>query len=80
MKVASSPVWRHLARGVIGLGALAFAASFARANVLWPLLLVPVGLLALRGCPMCWLMGLHDALARRPTTVCAIAPPTKPTV
>jgi len=54
---ASKSVPTHLARGAVGLGSI--AASIALASVVgWvSLLLLPVGLVALRGCPMCWAVG-----------------------
>ncbi|MEV6550000.1 hypothetical protein AB0M57_15025 [Streptomyces sp. NPDC051597] len=60
---ASVTVPRHLARGAIGFGAL--AASLALLPVIGPvsLLLAPVGLIALRGCPMCWIIGLVETVS-----------------
>ncbi|MFJ9682981.1 hypothetical protein ACIRP2_33805 [Streptomyces sp. NPDC101194] len=54
---------RHLAIGVIGFGAL--AGSLALLPVVGPasLLLAPVGLVALRGCPMCWVIGLMETIS-----------------
>lgn len=55
---------RHLARGAVGFGAL--IASLALLPAMGPvsLVLAPVGLLALRGCPACWTMGLIEAISR----------------
>ena len=55
---ASSTLPRHLLRGVIGFGAL--IGSFALDPVTGPVsfVLLPVGFVALRGCPTCWMMGL----------------------
>ncbi|WP_234386572.1 hypothetical protein [Streptomyces sp. ERV7] len=60
---ASVSVPRHLARGAIGFGAL--AGSLALLPVVGPmsLLLAPVGLIALRGCPMCWTIGLLETVS-----------------
>jgi hypothetical protein len=60
---ARSSVPRHLARGVIGFGAL--IASLALLPLAgWPsLLLAPVGVVALRGCPMCWAVGLAETIS-----------------
>ncbi|MFJ5552125.1 hypothetical protein [Streptomyces sp. NPDC093225] len=59
---ASRSVPRHLARGALGFGAL--AGSLALLPVAGPasLLLAPVGLVALRGCPMCWAIGLVETV------------------
>ncbi|MFI6847489.1 hypothetical protein ACIBJD_23080 [Kitasatospora sp. NPDC050467] len=61
---SSTSLPRHLARGVVGFGAL--AGSFALVPVAGPvsLLLLPVGVLALRGCPMCWAVGLAQTVSR----------------
>ena len=60
---ASRSLAVHLARGGVGLGALAAAVSVAQAHPLISLALMPVGLVALRGCPMCWTMGLIETAA-----------------
>ncbi|MGW4651861.1 hypothetical protein [Kitasatospora sp. NPDC004289] len=54
----------HLVRGGIGFGAL--VGAFALLPVVgWvALLLLPVGLLALRGCPACWVLGLVQTVSR----------------
>ncbi|MDX6761105.1 hypothetical protein SIN09_17135 [Streptomyces sp. F8] len=61
---ASASVPRHLARGAVGFGAL--IAAFALIPVFGPatLLLAPVGVVALRGCPMCWAIGLAETVSR----------------
>ncbi|MEU3777892.1 hypothetical protein AB0F11_32805 [Streptomyces sp. NPDC032472] len=60
---ASASVPRHLARGALGFGAL--AGSLALLPLVGPasLLLAPVGLVALRGCPMCWAIGLAETVS-----------------
>ncbi|MFI1017605.1 hypothetical protein [Streptomyces sp. NPDC020965] len=55
---ASASLPRHLARGAVGFGALAGAVLLLPVTGPGSLLLAPVGLLALRGCPMCWAIGL----------------------
>ncbi|GAA3129686.1 hypothetical protein [Streptomyces echinatus] len=61
---ASASLPRHLVRGALGFGAL--IASFACLPAVGPvsLLLLPAGLLALRGCPMCWAIGLLQTVSR----------------
>ncbi|MGV9264361.1 hypothetical protein ACWDRR_06835 [Kitasatospora sp. NPDC003701] len=61
---ASASLPRHLARGALGFGAL--IGSFALLPAAGPaaLLLLPVGVLALRGCPMCWTIGLIQTVSR----------------
>ncbi|GAA1590245.1 hypothetical protein GCM10009678_85770 [Actinomadura kijaniata] len=60
---ASASLARHLLRGAVGFGAL--VGSVALLPVLGPvgLLLAPVGLLALRGCPTCWAIGLVQTVS-----------------
>jgi hypothetical protein len=56
----------HILRGVIGFGALALAILLARdagtARVLASVTLAIVALIALRGCPVCWTIGLFEVL------------------
>jgi hypothetical protein len=61
---ASTSLSRHVVRGAIGFGAV--IGSFALMPALGPvsLLLLPVGLVALRGCPTCWAIGLLQTLSR----------------
>ncbi|WP_026208025.1 hypothetical protein [Catelliglobosispora koreensis] len=61
---ASTSVARHLARGVIGFGALAGSVALIPVLGLGSLLLAPAGLLALRGCPTCWAIGLIQTISR----------------
>ncbi|OEJ28564.1 hypothetical protein AR457_32975 [Streptomyces agglomeratus] len=61
---ASTSLPRHLARGVVGFGGL--IGSFALMPVVGPvsLLMLPVGAVALRGCPLCWTIGLVQTLSK----------------
>lgn len=61
---ATASLTRHLVRGGIGFGGL--IASIALLPVAGPvsLLLLPIGVLALRGCPMCWTIGLIQTISR----------------
>ncbi|MFG2296418.1 hypothetical protein [Streptomyces sp. NPDC048603] len=61
---SSSSLPRHLVRGVLGFGGI--IGSVALIPLVGPvaLLLLPVGVLALRGCPMCWTIGLLQTLSR----------------
>lgn len=60
---ASSSVSRHLARGAVGFGAV--IGSFVLMPAFGPasLLLLPVGFVALRGCPTCWAIGLIQTIS-----------------
>jgi hypothetical protein len=63
MTFASSSLTRHLARGVIGFGGLIGAFALLPVIGLFSLLLLPLGVLALRGCPMCWTIGLLETIS-----------------
>ncbi|GHI02148.1 hypothetical protein AQI88_18345 [Streptomyces cellostaticus] len=64
MNFASKSVPRHLARGVIGFGLI--IGSIALVPVVGPvsLLAAPLGLIAFRGCPTCWMVGLAQTISR----------------
>ncbi|MGP3683344.1 hypothetical protein ACTVZO_01300 [Streptomyces sp. IBSNAI002] len=61
---ASRSVPRHLARGAIGFGLL--VGSIALVPVAGPatLLAAPLALIAFRGCPTCWMVGLAQTISR----------------
>ncbi|PNE43146.1 hypothetical protein AOB60_11145 [Streptomyces noursei] len=61
---ASTSLTRHLVRGAVGFGALAGSVALLPAVGPASLVLLPVGLFALRGCPMCWAVGLMQTLSR----------------
>ncbi|MGW6691951.1 hypothetical protein [Streptomyces sp. NPDC054961] len=60
---ASTSVPRHLARGALGFAALAGSLALLPLTGPASLLLAPVGLIALRGCPMCWAIGLMETIS-----------------
>ena len=57
----------HLLRGLAGFGALAAALLLLPSHGGWALALLLVALLALRGCPSCWMIGLFETLSGRST-------------
>ncbi|WP_433012336.1 hypothetical protein [Kribbella sp. CA-294648] len=61
---ASTSLPRHLIRGAIGFGALAGSIALIPLVGFLSLLLAPIGLLALRGCPTCWTIGLIQTISR----------------
>ncbi|HEY3556387.1 MAG TPA: hypothetical protein VGL05_02930 [Kribbella sp.] len=63
MTFASPSLARHLLRGTIGFGTL--IAAFALLPDTGPasLLLLPITLLAFRGCPTCWVIGLLETIS-----------------
>lgn len=66
---ASKTYLEHLARGVIGVAAIALAVYFGRIGggiaVVASLALGIAALAALRGCPICWAVGLVEIVAAR---------------
>ena len=61
--LASTSIARHLSRGAIGFGLLGAALALAPSHGPAALLLAPPGLLALRGCPTCWIAGLIETIS-----------------
>ena len=61
---ASSSLPRHLVRGAIGFGALIASVALIPLVGFLALLLAPIGLLAIRGCPACWTIGLIQTISR----------------
>jgi hypothetical protein len=60
---ASKSLTRHIIRGVVGFGAL--IGSVALIPLVGPisLLLAPIALIAFRGCPTCWVVGLVETIS-----------------
>jgi hypothetical protein len=61
---ASNTLTEHLLRGVVGGGALIWAINIAQAHPLASLGLGVLTLVALRGCPTCWTIGLVETASR----------------
>ncbi len=54
----------HLLLGLIGVAAVTGAIYWRESG--WPaLVLIPIALIAWRGCPSCWLMGFCELAGRR---------------
>jgi len=61
--LASASVARHLVRGAIGFGLIGSALALAARGGPVALLLAPPGMVALRGCPTCWIAGLVETIS-----------------
>ncbi len=61
--LASKSVSRHLARGALGFGLIGAAIALTTSAGPTALLLAPLGLVALRGCPTCWIVGLVQTVS-----------------
>jgi hypothetical protein len=63
MVFGNKTVWLHLGRGIAGFAALAGALATANTSI-WPtLILMPIGIWMLKGCPVCWTIGLIETVA-----------------
>jgi hypothetical protein len=60
---ARASIARHLARGAIGFGLIGAALALTTSVGPIALLLAPFGMVALRGCPTCWVVGLIEVIS-----------------
>jgi hypothetical protein len=68
MSVAGAPpagasIAGHLVRGAVGFGLIGSALALAASTGPAALALALGGMVALRGCPMCWIAGLLERLS-----------------
>ncbi|MFB8139756.1 hypothetical protein [Streptomyces parvus] len=61
---AGTSVPRHLARGAVGFGLIAGAIALVPLVGPAALLAAPPALIAFRGCPTCWMVGLAQTVSR----------------
>ncbi|MEV6393871.1 hypothetical protein AB0M39_03665 [Streptomyces sp. NPDC051907] len=61
---ASASVPRHLLRGALGFGLIIGTIALVPFAGPAPLLAAPLSLLAFRGCPTCWVIGLAQTISR----------------
>ncbi len=61
---ASKTLFEHILRGAVGMGALWYAVAIAASHPWSSLALGGVVLLAFRGCPICWTIGLFETVGR----------------
>ncbi|MEU9852623.1 hypothetical protein [Streptomyces sp. NPDC047974] len=61
---ASRSVPRHLARGALGFGLVIGAVALVPVTGPVSLLAAPLALVAFRGCPTCWAVGLAQTISR----------------
>ncbi len=62
---ASRTLIEHILRGAVGIGALWVAVAIAASHPWGSLALGALVLLAFRGCPICWTIGLVETAGRR---------------
>jgi hypothetical protein len=61
--LASTSLARHLTRGAVGFGLIGSSPALALNVGPTAFLLLPLGLIALRGCPTCWIVGLVETIS-----------------
>lgn len=61
--LAGASVVRHLVRGALGFGLIGSAVVLISSAGPAALLLVAPGMVALRGCPTCWIVGLLQTIS-----------------
>ncbi|WP_413230343.1 hypothetical protein [Kitasatospora herbaricolor] len=61
---ASASLPRHLARGALGFGLVGGAIALVPVAGPVALLAAPLALIAFRGCPTCWMVGLAQTVSR----------------
>lgn len=61
--LASTSIARHVARGAIGFGLIGLGLALTPSAGPVALLLAPPGMVALRGCPTCWIAGLIQTIS-----------------
>ena len=57
---ASNTLSEHILRGAIGIAALGYALAIAETHPWGSLVSGALALLAFRGCPICWTIGLFE--------------------
>jgi hypothetical protein len=62
---ASNTLTEHILRGAIGIGALWIAVAIAVTHPWSSIALGVLVLLAFRGCPICWTIGLFEIARQR---------------
>ena len=62
---ASHTLVEHVLRGAVGIGALWVAVAIAASHPWSSLALGGLVLLAFRGCPICWTIGLFETVSRQ---------------
>ena len=62
---ASNTLLEHILRGFVGIAALWYAVTIAATHPLGSLALGVLALLAFRGCPICWAIGLVETASQR---------------
>ena len=62
---ASRTVGAHLLRGVIAAVLIAWALASGSSNPALAIAALALAVVAMRGCPMCWTLGLVETIGQR---------------
>ena len=62
---ASTSIAAHLTRGVIAAALIAWAVLDQSSNPAFAVIAIVLALVAMRGCPMCWVLGLVETVGNR---------------
>ena len=62
---ASSSIAAHLTRGVVAAALIAWAVLHQSSNPAFAVIAIVLAVVAMRGCPMCWALGLVETLGNR---------------
>jgi len=62
---ASRSIAAHLTRGVVAAALSAWAVLHQSSNPAFAVIAIVLAVVAMRGCPMCWALGLVETLGNR---------------
>jgi len=61
----STSIAAHLTRGVIAAALIAWAVLHQSSNPAFAVIAIVLAIVAMRGCPMCWALGLVETIGNR---------------
>jgi hypothetical protein len=61
----STSIAAHLTRGVIAAALIAWAVLHLSSNPTFAVIAIVLAIVAMRGCPMCWVLGLVETVGNR---------------
>ena len=62
---ASRSIAAHLTRGVVAAALIGWAALHQSSNPAFAVIAIGLAVVAMRGCPMCWVLGLVETFGNR---------------
>lgn len=61
----STSIAAHLTRGVIAAALIVWAVLDQSSNPAFAVIAIALAIVAMRGCPMCWVLGLVETVGNR---------------